>query len=391
MASPVLERARPALASLGQVAGRRPAPLVGAVTGLAAALAGLVVAGALALAAWGMTTAGGLLEGLETAVLGWTLAHGVPVMIGGVELTLVPWGWAVVPVGALLLACRRARAVVACDRTADALGFAAGLAIAYGIAVGVGAVVGDATGADVIVVRAMAQGGLIAAAVALAGAPAVRSLVPVAARPVLRAGAIAAASVAAVGALLLAVSLLAHLPQAQEAVAYLAAGPAGGIAALLLQLGYVPVLVGWSAAFLVGTPVALPAGGILSPFLAAPPPAELPALPLLAAVPVSAPALAWALPALAVGAGAIAGFAVGRGAAARRRSIALGALGAAGVGALALGALAALSAGSLGTQRLADLGPVPVAVVAASFALLAIGAVPTALAVARGRTAGSGA
>ena len=391
MASPVLERARPALASLSQAAGRRPAPLVGAIAGIGAALAGLLVTGALALAAWGITTGGSMLDGLETAVLGWTLAHGLPVMVGGVEITLVPWGWVALPVTAVALVARRARAVAPCDRPIDAAGFAAGLAFAYGIAVGVGAVIGDGTGAEVIVVRAVAQGGLIAAVVALAGAPAIRALVPLTLRPMLRAGAIAAAAVTAIAALLLVISLLAHLPQAGEAVAYLAAGPAGGIAALLLQLGYVPVLIGWSAAFLVGTPVALPAGGILSAFLAATPPAELPALPLLAAVPVTAPALAWALPVLAVASGGLAGLVIGRSGPAGRRVLALRAVGAAGVACLLLGALAVISGGSLGTQRLAYLGPMPVAVIAASFTLLAIGALPTAWAVARGRTAGSGA
>ena len=54
----------------------------------------------------------------------------------------------------------------------------------------------------------------------------------------------------------------------------------------------------WAVAYLLGAGVAIGPDAVLSPFMQAPAPANLPAFPLLAALPDSSTPFAWALPIL---------------------------------------------------------------------------------------------
>ncbi len=163
------------------------------------------------------------------------------------------------------------------------------------------------------------------------------------------------------GALLLAGSLVAHwsdVDAVRQAVA-----PGGGAALALAVLGaaVVPNAALWASAYAVGPGFAMGAGTSVAPGGVVLD--QLPAFPLLAALPDVGPAPAWSLLALAVpvAAGVVVGLVL------ERRLVALGptrperaAVLAAAAGAAAgvwLGLLAALSGGSLGAQRLAEIGP----------------------------------
>lgn len=379
---------RSALRSLGDAAARRPALLVGAVTGVLATIVGMLVTGAIALAAWGLTTGGSPLDGLGLGALAWAAAHGVPVMIAGTELTLVPWGWVVLPVLILMAAGRRAQAAARPRTPIEASALVAAAAVTYGIGVGVAAVLADATGANAPVIRSIMQGMVIAAVVLAVGSPTLRALVPDVARRALATGGIVMGAIVTVAALLTAISLILNLQVAGQAAAALGTGVGGGLALLLLQLGYVPVLIAWAASFVVGAPVALPAGAIASPFLGAPMPAELPAVPLLAAIPAGVPPAAWLLPGVAVAGGVLAGSVLARTARGWRAVLVGSGLGALSAGVLA-GMIALLAHGSLGTQRLAGMGPDPLVTAALSAVLAFIGMAPMAFARARRRDVSS--
>jgi hypothetical protein len=128
----------------------------------------------------------------------------------------------------------------------------------------------------------------------------------------------------------------------------------GGVSAAVLMalvsIAYVPNLAVWGSAWLVGpgfavgTKTSVAVGGV---HLGA-----LPAVPLLAAVPTSAPRMGLLAIAAPVGAGLLAGWLIKRASVDWTWGFAAGAIAGA-----ALGVLAWLSAGPLGPGRMAELGP----------------------------------
>jgi Family of unknown function (DUF6350) len=163
------------------------------------------------------------------------------------------------------------------------------------------------------------------------------------------------------GALLAGTALAVHLHEAASLQRSLGAGSIGTGLLLLLQIGYLPNAVIWAIAFALGPGFAFGTGTVVAPTGSAL--AQLPAVPLLAALPPGVhPALpGWLAPlvlALPYLAGGFGGWLLIRAAptfgieAAPLWGVASGAL----AGAL-LGMLAAFSGGPLGNGRLAAVGP----------------------------------
>ncbi|MFN8125695.1 MAG: DUF6350 family protein [Candidatus Nanopelagicales bacterium] len=123
-----------------------------------------------------------------------------------------------------------------------------------------------------------------------------------------------------------------------------------------LQLAYLPNLVVWAAAFVIGSGFTLGADHVLSPYSAAPP--VVPDLPILAAIPADVPTWTAVLPIVVAVSGALGAVVFAR----RlpepqlRRRIARALALAAVAGAVWWG-LAAVAGGSLGDGRLDHLGP----------------------------------
>lgn len=386
MASPVLDRARPALSTLAQAAQRRPASLVGILTGLGAALAGFIVVALLASLVWISNGPDSWTSLLPFTALAWAASNGLPVTIAGTTISLVPWGWAVVPVLALLLAHRRAVRTADLRGPRDAAVLIAAAALVYGICVGIAAVLADATGANVLVRQALWQSVFLAAVVLACSSPTLWAALPDRVHVMVRGGLMAFLGLVGVSAVLVAVSLLVHLGEAMDLARAIGGGVLGGFGLLLLQLGYLPVLVAWALAFMTGAPVELSADGRLSAFLATAPQADLPALPILTAIPQSASPIAWALPALVVIVGALLGARLGR--TLRGRALLETVIGSVLVTGLVTAFACLLATGSVGAQRLAGLGPAWGIAGLAALALLAFGALPTAFVIARAHSSG---
>lgn len=387
MASGVLDRARPAIGAVARIAEHRPPAFVGVIAGLGAALAGYLVVAVLTAIVWVGSSPESWASLLPFTMLTWAASHGLPVVFVGTTISLVPWGWVVVPVLALVLAHRRARRVADLRGPRDAAILIGVAAATYGICVGIAAVLSDSTGANVLVRRALWQSLFIAVVVLALTSPMIRSLLPSRFHTMVRNGVAGFLAIAATATLLFAGSLVLHLVDSLDVAQAIGGGLLGGFGLLLLQLGYLPVLVAWTMAFMTGAPVELSAGGVLSPFLAAAPQAELPALPILAAIPQSVSALAWALPVLVVLAGAMVGAMTAR-SSARGVSLLLitrSALISAVLAAALVGVACVLATGSIGTQRLAGLGPSWGLAALFAGVLLIIGALPTALVLARAR------
>lgn len=346
----------------------------GAAAAAGAAARSLLGVGALVLLLWAAEdrARGGVAAAGRAAVQVWLVGHGGHVSVAGGRWGLLPLGLALVPA----LLCRRAGAAVArrSPHSRPAV-VAAAVAVPYaGLALLVAAAaLGPAGVPPTAVAGALLLSG--AAAARGAGWALPRTLVPDAARPVAAAAAAAVGGLLAVGALLAAGSLAVHGGTAVTIARAADPGAVGGLGLLLAGLALLPDVVVWAASWLAGPGFALGTGTGVSPFGVRLGP--VPGLPLLAAVPASAPPLAGALAVLLVpvAAGAVGGLVLRRRVALRSPAALLAHAG--GCGALAgllLGALALLAGGPLGGGRLAAVGPSPWRVAGATGLEVALGA-----------------
>ncbi len=360
--------------------------MVGAVAALWAALIGVAIVAVPLLVIWMATPASGLswLDSLNLAGLVWAVAHGAPVVISGVTYSLLPWGLAVVPVLLMIYAggwaARTSRAT-----TMQEISILTGTAaVVYAVVAGVLVqLVGDDS-AQVSVLDAVVHAALIG--LLAFGFGAVRRSCVLAGRfpawvaATVRAGFVSLLVLIGIGAIVAAIALAARFDEIVTLTQSLHAGLWGGLALTILGIAYLPVLILWSTAYIIGAGIVIGPAVTVSAFLPVTAPTQLPPFPILAAIPQSSSPLAWALPVVGVVAGLIGGVVVSRRAREDSRLMRLVmALGAAAIAATMLFVLAWLSSGALGDARLANLGPAPVTVAVLAFVLITLGAVPSAV------------
>ena len=371
---------------LGRGASVRQPWLSGVIGALWAAVIGLGLAALPMLVMWMSSPQSGLtwVESLRLSGLLWVVAHGVPVTIAGVTLTLVPWGLVVVP--ALLLgyaggwAARRSDV----DSPRAAVHLALAGAGVYAVVAGALALLTSRPAASVVVPVAIGYA-FVVALLCLgfgslrASGVRVSDSVPPLMLVVARAGAVGALALVGLGAIAATASLIVHIDDAVTMAQSLAGGIGGGLGLLALGVAYVPVMAVWGTAYVMGAGVVIGPAVTISPFVAVTAPTQLPPFPLLAALPQGATPLAWALPLTGVVAGVLAGLVIARRARRESRLVRLAlATAAAGVAGVLLALLALLASGSLGDLRLASLGPVPATVGILGAVLIVLGAAPSA-------------
>ena len=342
---------------------------------LAAGLTGAVALGLAALAAWAGGWAGP--SPWRASALGWLVAQRVPIQVAvsvdeqgarTATLVLAPLLAMALVVLALAAAGRWAARSAAIQSWADAGRALAVCAATYAALAAAVAALASTPAVEALPAPAAAAGALLTLAGAgsgIATAPGLRAdllrRMPAAILPMVRAATAGLAVLVGGGALLLAGSLIAHWSDVDAVRQAVAPGGGAALALAVLGAGVVPNAVLWAAAYAVGPGFALGAGTSVAPGGVALD--QLPAFPLLAALPDVGPAPASSL--LALGVPIAAGVVVGM--VLVRRLVALGptrperaALLAAAAGAAAgvwLALLTALSGGSLGAQRLAEIGP----------------------------------
>jgi hypothetical protein len=344
------------------------------VTGYAAIAALLALVTAVAPLAHFSTT------GVVAAALpAWLAAHQVPVVIGGLELGMLP----LLPTALMMLIAARA-ASGAADRLRLSGPWQAGQAVAaIAVAHGVGgiAVALAVSGPDLSVdpLAAFYYPALIAALAATFGVVRrcelwswLESRTDAVALAGLRAGAFAVVVLLAAGGVVLTVALLASVQTAKDLFASTAPGFGNGLGMLLLSVGYVPNAVVATVGFLAGPGFSM---GIVtvSPldFTGGP----VPGLPLLAALPEQTAAWWPALFAVPVAVGVLVGRRLRDVAAeplARVRAVAV----AAGVVAVVFVVLAGSAGGRVGTGAF---DPVSLRAAAVSMSLVVWIGVPAAL------------
>lgn len=287
----------------------------------------------------------------------WLLSNGVGVRIGAIPVTLVPWGaTAVIAFMISRFAAASARRLrrdqIRSPLLISAVTVAVYLLAVLAVAVWLGeAWHGPARWAAVI-------------AVLLAAAVSGSSKALGAGRATSRGWVIARALIAAqlvmliAGAAVLITGLGTHLNRVAALYETVQPGVAGGIALLLLQLGFAPNALVWSASYALGSGFSLGAGSVVAPAVTEL--GILPGIPLLGALPSPGPGDLVELWWLAAGAaaGAIACWVLFAARPAVRFDVASLKGGACGVLAgVAFAGLAWAASGDLGTLRLTGLGP----------------------------------
>ena len=321
---------------------------------------------------------------LDAITWGWLVMNGVPPKLGSATITLIPWGLAVIPWALLFRAGRSFSARTAHGVRWYMLGGSI-MVVIYVVAISAAArfttsinvsfsdswalIVSVSMGVSAILI------GIIRGAPIYFGAR-----IPPLVLFVVRRGAGVVLALLGLAAILLALRLLINFNSAMDLFVGLSPGWSGILGIIALSLGYLPVLVVWSAAYIVGAGFSIGPDVMVSPFIPVTAPTQLPPFPPLVAIPETAGALAWTLPALVIVIGVLWGAGISRGL--RKESALIRMLvgfAIAFVGSAIFYCLALLSLGNLGDVRLVALGPDPLLSASLLWILLASGITPTAV------------
>ena len=365
-------------------------PAVTAVTAAAAAAVaaavGLVACIGVAVMGWAAGGRGGVVAAVRAGADAWLLGHGAGLHAAGVTITVVPLGLLLIVAGIVWMAARWVAATAAPkDRRGIALAAAtlagcyAAMATATAVLAGteqvsaspVRALVGSLLVAGIAGGAGLARGtGVLAAAVAGRHATVRAVLTGASAVVVVLVGA---------GALLTTGSLLADFADAATVAQAVDAGVVGGSVFTALQVLLLPNAALLAVSYLIGPGFVLGTDTIVAPTGVSL--GEVPALPLLAALPSDGPAPWWAIGLVGVPvlAGAVGAVVALRAPEVSSLDVAVLRGGLAGlVGGGAAGLLTALGGGAAGPGRMADIGALAwecagVAAVAAALGGAAVG------------------
>lgn len=157
-------------------------------------------------------------------------------------------------------------------------------------------------------------------------------------------------------------------------------GVSGFLALTVLSLGYLPVIVVWTLAYLVGAGVTIGPDVMVSPFIAVTAPTQLPPFPPLAVLPETSGALSWLLPSIIIVVGVVVGLNISR-QLSNENALMRMVIGfaVASIAAMLVFVLAVWSSGNLGDVRLVGLGADPRLTGSLVWILLSIGLTPAAL------------
>ncbi|MFG1912926.1 DUF6350 family protein [Kribbella sp. NPDC048928] len=370
-------------------------------------LTGLLTCAVVAVIGWLGATFGGASGAVRAGASAWLIAHKAGVTLGTGRISVAPLGLTLFFVWCLYRGGKSAARSSGADRTKDLISLAGAFAVVYGLG---GLVVGLLTAEGPLKVSPLSAflgafslaliAGLAGIVVESGAGEDLADATPAGLRDAVPAALAAVLTIVAIASLLYAVLLAIHFSRITGMLELLDAGVIGSVVLFAICLMLLPNILLYVVAFLAGPGFQLGTGTTIAP--TGVDVGNLPALPLLAAVPAdgATPTYLLALTALVpLVAGAVAGLVVVRRGLRERDAYALGwdafALRGA-IAALLAGvivfALLALSGGSAGPGRMSAIG-VPGALPAAGVlaAGMAIGAAVTAAVVSARRPADTGA
>lgn len=297
-----------------------PWPLAAIAWSLAAAGAVWIVAATLPIAAWVAAGRAPAPAVLHATAQTWLAAHGASAHLGGVVIGLIPLGLTLVAIAACAAAAHHAaeryalpvgstpaerwRAVAAVAGTCVASYCVAALIMAL--------IVGDADRVTSAVFGAMLVallGAGLGAARGLDAHP--TDLLPAWVAQAPRAVGVGLLGLTLASAVVAVTALVAHWSQVQAVLDTLDPDPAGQVILAAVQVAYLPTVLLWAGAFLLGAGITTGGGGVLSPGHVEM--SALPAIPVLGSLPTVSTGADWAWLSLGVLAGAAAGVMMVRG------------------------------------------------------------------------------
>ena len=381
----------------------KPVLLSAVISAGACLLTGLLSCAAVAVIGWLGATFGGASGAIRAGASAWLVAHKAGVTLGGASVTIAPLGLTLFLAWCLYRGGKSAARTSAADRTKDLILLSGAFAVVYGLgALIVALLTADGSlkvsplsaflGAATLAFVA----GSIGVLVESGAAEDIADATPSGLRDTLPAAAAAVLTVIAIASVLYAVLLAIHFSRITGMLELLDAGVIGSVVLFAICLMLVPNMVLYVVSFLAGPGFQLGAGTTIAP--TGVDVGNLPALPLLAAVPEDGATPTYLLVLTAVVplvAGVVAGLVVVRRGLADQEAEALGWDAFALRGAIAaliagvmLYVLMALSGGSAGPGRMSAVG-IPAALPAAGVlaAGMAIGAAITAAVIASRRPA----
>ena len=392
-------------AQTSEIAARTKPLVVSAVISAGACLlTGLLTCAAVAVIGWLGATFGGASGAVRAGASAWLIAHKAGVTIGTGRISIAPLGLTLFFAWCLYRGGKSAARSSAVDRTNDLIALGGAFALVYGLGALVIALLTAEGSLKVSPWSAFLGAFSLALVAGLAGIVVesgagedIADATPAGLRDVVPAATAAVLTVIALASLLYGVLLAIHFSRITGMLELLDAGVIGSVVLFAICLMLVPNMVLYVVAFLAGPGFQLGTGTTIAP--TGVDVGNLPALPLLAAVPADGAPPSYLLALTAVVplvAGVMAGLVVVRRGLVERDAYALGwdafalrGAMAALVAGVVLFVLLALSGGSAGPGRMSAVG-VPAALPAAGVlaAGMAIGAAITAAVVASRRPPG---
>lgn len=363
------------------IASRLTPAKAGAMGAVWAAVITMLIVGGIVVGAWILGAGvGGILDVMKVSGTAWLATHMIPVSVGGGSISALPLGLAIVPAVVLWRggrwATRRAGALVWQDVRSITL-TGAGVYGTIGLFVATMSAIDDASveplyaliGTSIFAVVAFGAGASFEAGLW----PTLADRFTLATRRKLKAAGGGLLMLLGGSALVLAISLVLHFGTSLDLLQVLAPGFLGNILLAILGIAYAPNAIIWTIGYVSGPGFAIADGSMASPF--AVDPGALPAFPLFAAVPDTAPIWAPIVLIVPLAAGGVAarlanpigGARLFELAALRDRAVVAGFI------AAAVFVLCILSGGSLGSDRLVNIGPIAWQVALATFVLIVVG------------------
>ncbi|GAA1657260.1 hypothetical protein GCM10009744_57770 [Kribbella alba] len=379
----------------------KPVVLSAVIGAGACLLTGLLACAAVAVVGWLAASFGGASGAVRAGATVWLIAHKAGATFGGGSITIAPLGLTLFLAWCLYRGGRFTARVSGADRTKELVLASSVLAVSYGLGALIIALLTSNGSVKVSPLSAFLGAASLAIVAGTTGvlvesgaAQDIADATPAGLRDAVPAAAAAVLTVVAVASLVYAVILVLHFSRVTSMLELLDAGVVGSVVLFAICLMLLPNVLLYVVSFIAGPGFQLGVGTSIAP--TGVDVGNLPALPLLAAVPAdgATPSYLLALTALVpLVAGAVAGLVVARRGIAAEDSDALGwdafALRggmAALVAGLALLVLMVLAGGAAGPGRMAEVG-IPGALPAAGVlaAGMAIGAAVTAALVAARR------
>ena len=321
---------------------------------------------------------------LDAITWGWLALNGVPPKLGSATITLIPWGLAAIPWALMFRASKSYAArnpltvrwhviggsvmlIIYVSSVVAAAHFTTSLSVSFAELWAL--VVSIAIGATAITIGI------------LSGAHAhLSQRIPLLVLFVARRGAGAALAFLGVASIALAIRMLVNFGSAKDLFMGLDPGWSGILGLGALTLGYLPVMIVWSASYMLGAGFSIGPDVNVSPFISVTAPTQLPPFPPLIAIPETAGALVWLLPVVVVAIGLLWGVGISR--SLKKESVLIRMVlgfAIALVGAVIMYFVSLLSLGNLGDVRLVGLGPDPLLVASLFWILLSVGITPAAV------------